>query len=106
MRHHHASLLVPLIVAVNKCDVFHEPKYFEKVKLDLMKAEVVAESLGGEVQVVPVSAKTGAGMAALLDALLAEADILDALWIPDPKSSTLAHGPAYPLGRGTILESR
>lgn len=66
---------IPMIVAVNKID---KPDVnIEKVKQDLLKYNVVPEDLGGDVMVVPISAKTSLGIDSLLSAVLLQADLLD-----------------------------
>jgi translation initiation factor IF-2 len=66
---------VPLVVAINKIDK-HEANP-ERVKQDLLQHGVVPEDLGGESPVVPVSAKTGAGIDALLEQILLQAEVLE-----------------------------
>jgi translation initiation factor IF-2 len=64
---------VPLVVAITKIDK-HEANP-EKVKQDLLQHGVVPEDLGGESPVVPVSAKTGEGIDALLEQILLQAEV-------------------------------
>lgn len=59
---------IPLIVAVNKMDL--PAANIDKVKQDLAKHGVQVEQFGGDVPIVPVSAKTGAGVPELLDMIL------------------------------------
>ncbi len=66
---------VPLIVAVNKMDL--PEANIDKVKQELAKLEVVPEDWGGEVQFVPVSAKTGEGVEDLLEAVLLQSEVLE-----------------------------
>ncbi|EED31407.1 translation initiation factor IF-2 [gamma proteobacterium NOR5-3] len=66
---------VPLIVAVNKMD--KEGADPDRVKNELSAKEVVPEEWGGEHQFVPVSALTGDGVDALLDAILLQAELLE-----------------------------
>jgi len=83
---------VPLVVAVNKID---KPEANpERVMQELAQQEVVPEEWGGETMVVKVSAKSGEGIDALLEALLLQAEVLE-LTAPET-------GPA----RGVIVESR
>lgn len=66
---------VPLIVALNKID---KPEANPaRVKQELLKHEVVAEEYGGDAMFVEVSAKTGKGIDALLDAILLQAEVLE-----------------------------
>ena len=72
---HAKAAEVPLVVAINKIDK-HEANP-EKVRQDLLAHGVVPEDLGGESPVVPVSAKTGAGIDALLEQILLQAEVLE-----------------------------
>ncbi len=66
---------VPIIVAINKCDLPDaNPK---KVKEELLQHEVIVEDYSGDVQAVEVSAKTGEGLDALKDAIILQAEILE-----------------------------
>ena len=66
---------VPLVVAMNKID---KPEANpDRVKQELIAHEVVPEEYGGEVPVVPVSAKTGAGIDDLLENVLLQAEVLE-----------------------------
>jgi translation initiation factor IF-2 len=83
---------VPIVVAINKID---KPEANpERVKQELVAESVVPEEYGGDAQFVPVSAKTGAGIDALLDAILLQAEVLE---LKAPKNA-----PA----RGIVIESR
>ena len=83
---------VPLVVAINKID---KPEANpERVKQELVAESVVPEEYGGETQFVPVSAKTGEGIDALLDAILLQAEVLE---LKAPKDA-----PA----KGIVIESR
>lgn len=83
---------VPLIVALNKID---KPEANpDRVKQELLKHEVVAEEYGGDAMFVEVSAKTGKGIDALLDAILLQAEVLE---LRAPKDA-----PA----KGVVIEAR
>jgi len=62
---HARAAKVPIVVAVNKIDKADANP--ERVKTELSEHGVVIEEFGGEVPLVPVSAKTGAGLDDLLD---------------------------------------
>jgi translation initiation factor IF-2 len=67
---------IPVIVAMNKTDL--PQANIEKVKRDLQKEDMLVEDWGGNVPAISVSAKTGAGIDALLEMILlvAEMEIL------------------------------
>ncbi len=66
---------VPIVVAINKCDL--PAADADRVKRDLLQAEVTVEDFGGDVLVAEVSAKTGSGMDDLLEKVLLQAELLE-----------------------------
>ncbi|WP_114662127.1 translation initiation factor IF-2 [Polynucleobacter necessarius] len=73
--HHAIAGGVPLVVAINKID---KPEAnSELVKTELVAEQVVPEEYGGDVPFIPVSAKTGEGIDALLENVLLQAEILE-----------------------------
>ncbi len=89
---HAKAAKVPMVVALNKID---KPEANpDRVMQDLSAHEVVPEAWGGDTQFIPVSARTGVGLDALLDAVLLQAEVLD---LKAPKDA-----PA----KGVVIESR
>jgi translation initiation factor IF-2 len=72
---HAKAANVPLIVAVNKIDKGDANP--TRVKTELLQHEIQVEDLGGEVQVVEVSATKGINLDKLEEAILLQAEILD-----------------------------
>ncbi|HUQ26146.1 MAG TPA: translation initiation factor IF-2, partial [Burkholderiales bacterium] len=72
---HAKAAEVPLVVAINKIDK-HEANP-DKVKQELLTHGVIAEEFGGDAALVPVSAKTGDGVDALLEQILLQAEVLE-----------------------------
>ncbi|KAL0911789.1 hypothetical protein M5K25_019953 [Dendrobium thyrsiflorum] len=66
---------VPIVVAINKCDKLSADP--ERVRIQLGTEGLLLEDLGGDVQVVQVSAKTKLGLDKLEEALLLQAEIMD-----------------------------
>ena len=65
----------PIIIAINKID---KPEAnIERTKQMLLQYEVIPEDLGGDVMVVPISAKDGKNIDKLLETILLQADILE-----------------------------
>ncbi|WP_027460791.1 translation initiation factor IF-2 [Deinococcus murrayi] len=89
---HAQAAKVPMIVAINKVDLPQADP--EKVKTDLTQLNLVPEEYGGDLVVVPVSAKTGEGVEDLLEYISLTAELEDLR--ADPKGEF----------RGVIIESR
>ncbi|KAI3687461.1 hypothetical protein L1987_81157 [Smallanthus sonchifolius] len=72
----HAKLAdVPIVVAINKCDKpASDP---ERIKVQLASEGLPLEEMGGDVQVVEVSAITKKGLDKLEEALLLQAELMD-----------------------------
>ncbi len=74
---------VPMIVAVNKVDLLSTSRSpggdlkiaLDKIKKQLSDREVLIEEYGGDVPVVPLSAKTGEGVDKLLETILLVAEL-------------------------------
>ena len=83
---------VSIIVAINKID--KPTANVEKVKQELLEAELIPEEWGGDTIVVPVSAHTGEGIDNLLEMILLVAEVKDFRANPNKQS------------KGTVIEAR
>ena len=91
---------VPLIVAINKID---KPEAdLDRVKSELAAEEVVPEDWGGEEIFVPVSAITGEGIDALLDAILVQSEVLELKASPGRRCRGVVVESALDKGRGPV----
>ncbi len=90
--HHAKAGDTPIVVAVNKIDKTEANP--ERIKQELSQQQVIPEDWGGDTMFMEVSAKTGKGIDALLDAVLLQAEVLD---LKAPKGA---------LARGVVIESR
>ena len=70
--HHIQSVKAPLIIAVNKIDLpqINLKVQLEKIKKQLSDQKVLVEEYGGDVPIIPLSAKTGEGVDKLLEMIL------------------------------------
>ena len=90
--HHAKAAKVPIVVAVNKID---KPEANpEKIRQEISNEGVVPEDWGGDAMFVDVSAKTGKGLDALLDAILLQAEVLE------------LKAPIDAPAKGVVIESR
>jgi translation initiation factor IF-2 len=83
---------VPLVVAINKID--KPGANTDRVTQELVAEGVVPEEYGGDSPFVPVSAKTGQGIDALLENVLLQAEVLE------------LKAPVAAPARGLVVEAR
>jgi translation initiation factor IF-2 len=98
--HHAKAGNVPLVVAINKIDKAEAQP--ERVKMDLVKHEVVPEDFGGDTMFREVSAKTGKGIDELLEAVLLQAEILELKAPKNTPAKGLVIEGRLDKGRGTV----
>ena len=72
---HARAANVPLVVAVSKIDKSDADP--DRVRTELAKHDVIPEEWGGQNMFVQVSARTGQGIDALLEAILLQAEVLE-----------------------------
>lgn len=97
---HAQAAKVPLIVAINKIDKpGADPT---RVINELIQQSVIPESMGGETQFVEVSAKTGQGVDALLEAILLQAEMLELTAVADGMASGVVIESRLDKGRGPV----
>lgn len=66
----------PIIVAINKIDKVSAER-IEKIKHDLLKYDLICEELGGDVQVVPISALKKTNLERLKEEIWTRAEIME-----------------------------
>ena len=88
---HSKGAEVPMVVAINKIDT--EGADADRVKNELASREVIPDDWGGDTQFISLSALTGEGVDALLEAVLLQAELLELTAVED--------GPA----QGVVIES-
>ncbi|MEO0233735.1 MAG: translation initiation factor IF-2 [candidate division WOR-3 bacterium] len=81
---------VPIIVTINKIDLPESD--INRVKRELLNINVVPDEFGGNVPVVPISAKTGKNVEELLETIAIQAELLD---LKAPYEGTV---------KGTVIE--
>jgi translation initiation factor IF-2 len=91
---------VPIVVAINKID--KPDANPDRVKQELVVEEVVPEEFGGDSPFVPVSAKTGQGIDALLEQVLLQAEVLELKAPIDAMAKGLVIEAKLDKGRGPV----
>ncbi len=66
---------VPIVVAINKCDLPESDP--QKIKNQLLEYELIAEDLSGDTLMVEISTKTKKNLEKLIDSVVLQAELLD-----------------------------
>jgi translation initiation factor IF-2 len=98
--HHAKAANVPIIVAINKCDLPAAKP--ERVRQELLQHDIQVEEMGGETLSVEISAKTKMGLDKLLDAILLQAEILDLKANPNRTAEGSVVEARLEKGRGSV----
>ena len=90
----------PILTFINKMD--REAADPDRVKNELSAINVIPDDWGGDVQFVPVSAHTGDGVDALLDAILLQSELLELEAPRDVRAAGLVIESSLDKGRGPV----
>jgi len=92
---------VPLIVAINKCDLpAADPM---RVKQELLQHSINVEDFGGDVMVSEISAKTGQGIDELLEKVLLQAEMLELTANPNREATGTVVEAQLDVGKGAVV---
>ena len=91
---------VPIVVAINKMD--KEDAQPDRVKQQLTDEGLQPVEWGGKIEMVPVSARTGDGIAALLETVLLEADLKELKANKQRRATGVVIESALDRGRGAV----
>ncbi|MDP1912124.1 translation initiation factor IF-2 [Brevundimonas sp.] len=90
----------PIIVAVNKIDKPDADP--QKVVNELLQYEIIGEALGGDTQIVEVSAKARTNLDGLLEAILLQAEVMDLKADPERSAEGVVIEAKLDKGRGPV----
>uniref|UniRef100_A0A7S2YNV9 Translation initiation factor IF-2, chloroplastic n=2 Tax=Entomoneis paludosa TaxID=265537 RepID=A0A7S2YNV9_9STRA len=91
---------VPLIVAINKCDL--ETADPNRVMTELTQYDILTEELGGEILSSQISAKTGSNLDELLDKVMMQAELQGLAANPDRTAEGIVVEANVERGLGTV----
>ena len=97
---HAKAANVPIVVAINKCDLPEADP--QKVKNQLLEHELIAEDLSGDTLMVEISAKTKLNLDKLLEAITLQAEILDLKTDFQSKATGVVLESKIDVGRGPV----
>lgn len=97
---HARAAKVPIVIALNKCDLPAANPL--RVKQMLTEHNLVVEDFGGSVQTVEVSAKSGQGIDRLLETILLESELLELKANPERRADGVVVEAFLDKGKGPV----
>ena len=97
---HAKAAKVPIVVAINKCDLPDADP--QKIKNQLLEHELIAEDLSGDTIMVEISTKTKKNIDKLLELILLQAELLDLKCDFNSNSNGVVLESKIDIGRGPI----
>ena len=97
---HAKAAKVPIVVAINKCDLPDADP--QKIKNQLLEHELIAEDLSGDTLMVEISAKTKHNLDKLIESITLQAEILDLKTDFESKATGVVLESKIDIGRGPV----
>ena len=97
---HAKAANVPIVVAINKCDLPEADP--QKIKNQLLEHELVAEDLSGDTLMVEISTKTKKNLDKLVESIILQAEILDLKTDFQSKATGIVLESKIDIGRGPV----
>ncbi len=97
---HAKAAKVPIVVAINKCDLPEADP--QKIKNQLLEYELIAEELSGDTLMVEVSTKTKKNLDKLIESILLQSELLDLKTDHETKATGVVLESKIDIGRGPI----
>ena len=98
---HAKAANVPIVVAINKCDLPDADP--QKIKNQLLEHELIAEELSGDTLMVEISTKTKQNLDKLMESVLLQAELLDLKTNYDSKATGIVLESKIDVGRGPMV---
>ena len=97
---HAKAANVPIVVAINKCDLPEADP--QKIKNQLLEHELIAEDLSGDTLMVEISTKTKKNLDKLVESIILQAEILDLKTDYESKATGIVLESKIDKGRGPV----
>ena len=97
---HAKAANVPIVVAINKCDLPEADP--QKIKNQLLEHELIAEDLSGDTLMVEISTKTKKNLDKLVESIILQAEILDLKTDFESKATGVVLESKIDIGRGPV----
>ena len=98
---HAKAANVPIVVAINKCDLPEADP--QKIKNQLLEHELIAEDLSGDTLMVEISTKTKKNLDKLVESIILQAEILDLKTDYESKATGIVLESKIDSGRGPVV---
>ncbi len=97
---HAKAAKVPIVVAINKCDLPEADP--QKIKNQLLEYELIAEDLSGDTLMVEISTKTKNNLDKLVESILLQAELLDLKTDFETNAKGIVLESKIDIGRGPV----
>ena len=97
---HAKAAKVPIVVAINKCDLPEADP--QKIKNQLLEYELIAEDLSGDTLMVEISTKTKKNLDKLVESILLQAELLDLKTDFETSAKGIVLESKIDIGRGPV----
>ena len=98
---HAKAANVPIVVAINKCDLPDSDP--QKIKNQLLEHELIAEDLSGDTLMIEISTKTKKNLEKLTEAIILQAELLDLKTEYDSEARGIVLESKIDIGRGPVV---
>ncbi len=97
---HAKAAKVPIVVAINKCDLPDADP--QKIKNQLLEHELIAEELSGDTLMIEISTKTKKNLDKLVESIILQAEILDLKTNFESRATGIVLESKIDVGRGPL----
>ncbi len=98
---HAKAANVPIVVAINKCDLPESDP--AKIKNQLLEHELIAEDLSGDTLMIEISTKTKTNLDKLVESIILQAELLDLKTEHDTEAKGIVLESKIDIGRGPVV---
>ena len=98
---HAKAANVPIVVAINKCDLPDADP--QKIKNQLLEHELIAEDLSGDTLMIEISTKTKQNLEKLLESIVLQSELLDLKTEFEAEAKGIVLESKIDIGRGPVV---
>ena len=98
---HAKAANVPIVVAINKCDLPEADP--QKIKNQLLEHELISEDLSGDTLMIEISTKTKNNLDKLIESIVLQAELLDLKTEHETEANGIVLESKIDIGRGPVV---